>query len=502
MSEGASPSVGVGLRYGDPAGRWVLAATVLASAMAFLDATVVNIALPAIGRDLDAGVSGLTWTVNAYTLALAALVLVGGSLGDRFGRRGVFMVGVGWFGLASLACAVAPSIEVLVIVRALQGVGAALLTPGALAILQSTFREEDRSRAIGAWSGLAGLAGALGPFLGGWLVGLGSWRWVFVINVPLVVAVLAIAVRHLPKDGGLPVARRLDVGGALLAALGLGALTYALTASSQGGVGSLAVGTAAGVATMVLAGFALWERVVVDPMLPFDLFTIACFSVTNVVTFLVYAGLGGVFFWLVVTLQVVSGWRPLAAGLALLPVTVLMLVFSPRAGALGERLGPRIPMTVGPLVAAAGVALLAGIGPHAGFFGDVLPGTFLLGAGLTVTVTPLTATVLGAVEADRAGLASGVNNAVARTGGLVLVAVLPGLTRLGGGGFGDPVALAPAFRTAMLICAGLMAVGGLVAALLLRPTATAGKSASCPPRHCAVDATPTGVAQRPRSSPG
>lgn len=498
MTDEASTAGEVGLRYGDPAGRWVLAATVLASAVAFLDATVVNIALPAIGRDLDAGVSGLTWTVNAYTLALAALVLVGGSLGDRFGRRRVFMAGVGWFGLASVACAAAPSIDVLVAVRALQGVGAALLTPGALAILQSTFRAEDRSRAIGAWSGLAGLAGALGPFLGGWLVGLGSWRWVFVINVPLVVAVLLISARHLPGVGASRTAPRLDVAGALLAALGLGALTYALTASSQDGVGLLVVGTAAGVAAVALAAFVGWERVAVEPMLPFGLFTVVRFSVTNVVTFLVYAGLGGVFFWLVVTLQVVSGWSPLAAGLSLLPVTVLMLLFSPQAGALGERLGPRMPMAVGPLVAAVGVALLAGVGPHAGFVGDVLPGTFLLGAGLTVTVTPLTATVLSAVDDDRAGLASGVNNAVARTGGLVLVAVLPGLTALGGGGFNDPVALAPAFRVAMLICAGLMASGGIVAALLLRPTRTpvSGDRATCPPRHCAVDAPPAGLAQR------
>jgi hypothetical protein len=203
-----------------------------------------------------------------------------------------------------------------------------------------------------------------------------------------------------------------------------------------------------------------------------------------------------VFFWLVVTLQVVSGWSALAAGLSLLPITVLMLLFSPRAGALGERLGPRIPMAVGPLVAAAGVALLAGVGPQAGFLGDVLPGTLLLGAGLTATVTPLTATVLGAVEDDRAGLASGVNNAVARTGGLVLVAVLPTLTGLGGGGFNDPVELAPAFRTAMLICAALLASGGLVAALLLRPAPAPGNRATCPPRHCAVDATPTGLTQR------
>ena len=490
-----------GIAYGEPAGRWVLAATVLGSSVAFLDATVVNIALPAIGADLDADVTGLTWTVNAYTLTLAAFVLVGGSLGDRFGRRRVFMVGVAWFGAASLACAAATDIGMLVAFRALQGIGAALLTPVALAILHATFRAEDRSRAIGAWSGLAGTAGAVGPLLGGWLVDVATWRWVFLINVPVVVVVLVLAARHVPESRDLAAAGPLDLGGAVLVAVGLGAFTYGLSAWSEQGLGDPAVQATLALGALTFAGFLLREQRTDHPMLPIGIFRAPRFGATNVVTFLVYAALGGVFFWLVVTLQVVAGWTPLAAGLSLMPVTVLMLLFSPRAGALGDRLGPRLPMTAGPVVAAVGVALLARVGTDASY-ADVLVPVALLGAGLTLTVTPLTTTVLGAVGAEHAGLASGVNNAVARTGGLVLVAALPALTGLGPGGFADPDALQPAYRTAMLTCSALLAVGAGVAWLALRPQASLRppdeQVATCPPRHCSVAAPPVSVtADRP-----
>ncbi len=491
-----------GLRYGEPAGRWVLAATVLGSSVAFLDATVVNIALPAIGRDLDAGVTGLTWTVNAYTLTLAAFVLIGGSLGDRLGRRRVFMVGVAWFGVASLACALATTVGMLVAFRGLQGLGAALLTPGALAILYASFRAEDRSRAIGAWSGLAGLTGAVGPLLGGWLVDVASWRWIFFINVPVVVVVLGIAARHVPESRDSSAAGRLDLGGAALAALGLGSLTYGLSAWSEQGLGSVAVQVGLVLGLLALVGFVAWEASVAHPMLPLDVFADPRFGVTNLVTFLVYAALGGVFFWLVVALQVVAGRSALTAGLSLLPVTVLMLLFSPRAGVVGDRLGPRVPMTIGPLVGALGVALLARIGPDASYLPGVLVPVTLLGAGLTLTVTPLTATVLGAVEEARAGLASGVNNAVARAGGLLLVAALPALTGLTTGGFAEAAALEPAYRTAMLICAGLLALGGAVAALAVRPSTaepTRDEGPTCPRRHCAVDTTPVGVTDRARA---
>lgn len=498
MTADPAASRPAGLRYAEPAGRWVLAATVLGSSIAFLDATVVNIALPAIGRDLGAGVTGLTWTVNAYTLTLAAFVLVGGSLGDRLGRRRVFMVGVAWFGLASLACALAVDIAMLIGFRALQGVGAALLTPGALAILQSSFRAEDRSRAIGAWSGLAGITGAVGPLLGGWLVDVASWRWIFFINVPVVVAVLVIAARHVPESRDDAAVGRLDLVGSLLVAVGLGALTYGLAAWSEQGIGSFAVPVGIVVGVVAIAGFIAWEAVTAHPMLPLNIFSAPRFAVTNLVTFVVYAALGGVFFWLVVTLQVVAGWSALTAGFALLPVTVLMLLFSPLAGVIGDRLGPRIPMTAGPLVAALGVALMARIGPDASFTSDVLIPATLLGIGLTLTVTPLTATVLGAVDESRAGLASGVNNAVARTGGLLLVAALPALTGLSSG-FDDPAALEPAFRTVMLICATLLALGGATAALALRPVTAVDAQVGgpgCPRRHCAVDTTPAGVIDR------
>lgn len=496
MADGA-PSRDAGLSYGEPAGRWVLAATVLGSSIAFLDATVVNIALPAIGRDLGAGTAGLTWTVNAYTLTLAAFVLVGGSLGDRLGRRRVFMVGVAWFGVASLACALAMDIGMLVAFRALQGVGAALLTPGALAILQASFRAEDRSRAIGAWSGLAGITGAVGPLLGGWLVDAASWRWIFFINVPVVVVVLAIAARHVPESRDTSVTGRLDVTGAVLAALGLGSLTYGLSAWSEQGPGSIVVVGALAGGALALVAFVAWEASIVHPMLPLAVFAAPRFGATNVVTFIVYAALGGVFFWLVVTLQVVAGWSALSAGLSLLPVTVLMLLFSPRAGAIGDRLGPRIPMTVGPLLGALGVALLTRVGPEASYLEVLIP-VSLLGAGLTLTVTPLTATVMGAVDEAQAGLASGVNNAVARTGGLLLVAALPALTGLTGG-FADPSALEPAYRTAMVICAVLLALGGVISALALRPVdkgLIGPPGPTCPPRHCAVDTTPVGVTDR------
>jgi EmrB/QacA subfamily drug resistance transporter len=504
VSDQAAPGPAAGIRYGEPAGRWVLAATVLGSSVAFLDATVVNIALPAIARDLSAGTTGLTWTVNAYTLTLAAFVLVAGSAGDRFGRRRVFMVGLVWFGVASLVCALATGVGLLVAFRALQGFGAALMTPGALAILQATFRARDRARAIGAWSGLAGIAGAIGPFLGGWLVEVASWRWIFLINVPVVLATLAITARHVPESRDLSAAGRLDLTGAGLAAIGLGALTFGLSAWAEQGVGSLAVRVGLAVGLLGLAGFLVWERRSAEPMLPLGVFAAPRFGATNLVTFLVYAALGGVFFWLVITLQVVSGWSPLVAGLSLLPVTVLMLLFSPRAGLLGDRLGPRIPMTVGPLVAALGVALLARIGPDSSYLADVLVPVTLLGVGLTITVAPLTATVLGAVRQQHAGLASGVNNAVARTGGLVLVAVLPALTGLGSGGFSEPADLEPAFRTAILTCAGLLAVGGVVAALGIRPLPEPSppeEGVAGPSRHCGVDAPPLGMTGRAEPMP-
>jgi EmrB/QacA subfamily drug resistance transporter len=501
VSVPAHPPAGAGLRYGEPAARWVLLATVLGSGMAFLDGTVVTIALPRIGAQLGDSPAGLQWVVNGYTLPLAALILLGGSLGDRFGRRRIFVVGVVWFALASLLCGLAPDIGMLVAARALQGVGGALLTPGSLAILQSSFAPPDRPRAIGAWSGLAGIAGAAGPFLGGWLVEAASWRWVFLINVPVAVVVVLVALRHVPESVDPAAPRRVDVPGALLCALGLGGLTYGLTAwSGRGGGDPLVLATLAG-GVLALSAFILVEARSVHPALPPSLFAVPAFRAVNAVTFAVYAALGGVFFLLVVDLQVVAGFSPLASGTALLPVTGLMLLLSARAGALAGRIGPRLPMTVGPLVGVAGLLLLTRIGPGAGYLTDVLPAVVVLGLGLSLTVAPLTATALSSVDDAHAGVASGVNNAVARTAGLLVVAVLPLVAGVGAS-LTDPATLAPAFRTAMLVCAGLMAAGAVVAAVAIPGRARAGAATApveAPRRHCAVDAPPLAV---PRSEVG
>jgi EmrB/QacA subfamily drug resistance transporter len=441
----------------------VLLATVCGSALAFIDATVVNIALPRIGAELGADAAGLQWTINGYTLSLASLILLGGSLSDRFGRRRIFVVGVSWFAGASLLCGLAFSIETLIAARVTQGVGGALLTPGALAILETSFHPRDRAKAIGAWSGLGGIAGAVGPFLGGWLVEIASWRLVFLINVPLAAVVVAVALRHVPESRNPDAARRLDVAGALAAAVGLAGLTYGFTAWPALGATSATVLAALALGVAGLLGFVLIERTSRHPMLPLEVFGSKAFTAANLVTFSVYAALGGVFFLLVLNLQVVAGFEPLAAGTALLPVTVLMLLLSARAGALAERIGPRVPMTIGPIVCAGGLLVLARIGPGASYPHTVLPGVVILGLGVALTVAPLTATALGSVDERHAGIASGVNNAVARAAGLLAVAVLPLAAGLGTGALTDPATLAPTYRTAMLLCAGLLVAGAATA---------------------------------------
>lgn len=477
-------------------GRWVLGATVLGSALAGIDATVVNVALPHIGRDLDAGFAGLQWTINGYTLTLASLILLAGSLGDRFGRRRVFLVGVVWFAVASAACAVAPSIEVLVTMRALQGVGGALLTPGSLALISASFVADDRAKAIGVWSGFSGVAAALAPFIGGYLVAGPGWRWIFLINLPLAAVVALLAVRHVPESRDPDAARHLDLRGAALVTVGLAALTYALTDPTGGW--SSGVPALFGAALAAFASFVAAERRSPHPMLPPRLFGNPQFGAANAVTFVVYAALGGVFFLLVVDLQVVSGFSPLAAGAALLPVTGLMLVLSARAGELATRIGPRLPMSLGPAIAAVGVALTLRLGEDASYLVDVLPAVVLLGLGLSLMVAPLTATVLGAAPDRDAGVASGVNNAVARTGGLLAVAVLPTLAGITGADYADPAAFHAGFRIAMAVCAGLLALGAAIALATIRnPGHGLGSPApddlpEPPDRHvhCAVDGPP------------
>lgn len=475
-----------GLRMGTPQGRWVLLATVLGSSLALLDATVVNVALERIGTELDAGFSGLQWTVNAYTLTLAALILLGGSLGDRFGRRRVFVIGTVWFAAASLLCGLAPDVNTLIAARALQGVGGALLTPGSLALISASFSGPDRAAAVGAWSGLGGVAGALGPFVGGWLVGV-DWRLVFLVNLPLAAVVVAVALRHVPESRDPEAAHHLDWPGTALVVAGLGALTYGLTAAGEPGRGpGVWAWIAAGL--VALAAFTVVQRRSPAPLVPPGLFASRQFTAANAVTLLVYAALGVVFVLLVLHLQVVAGYDPLPAGTAVLPVTALMLLFSARVGALAQRIGPRPLLTAGPLLAAAGVLLMARIGPDASYLLEVLPATALFGAGLTLLVAPLTATVLDSAPDRLAGVASGVNNAVARAAGLLAVAVVPAVAGLGGVDVTDTAAFAAGFRTAMLVCAGLLVTGAVVAALLVRRplvTAAPGPDRRLPIEECA-----------------
>lgn len=447
------------IRYGTAQGRWVLAATVLGSGVAFLDGTVVNVALPAIGRDLDASLGGLQWTVDAYLLTLSSLLLLGGSLGDRYGRRAVFVAGLGAFVAASLLCGIAPSTAFLIAARGLQGIGGALLVPGSLAIISATFDPVDRAKAVGAWSGLAGVATALGPFLGGWLIDAASWRLVFLINIPLAAAAGWIAVRHVPEtrdDDAGP----LDVPGAVLVTAGLAGLSYA--AIERAPVGLLGV--------LFLVAFVAVERTGSHPMLPLSMFRSRQFTGANLTTFAVYAGLGGAMFLVVLRLQVGLGYSALEAGASLVPFTLLMLAFSPSAGALAQRIGPRLPMTVGPIVAGAGLVVLAAIDPGDGYVTAVLPGVVVFGVGMVLTVAPLTAAVLAGVDEGHTGVASGTNNAVARLAGLLAVAVLPavaGMSSEGGLGAG----LDRGYATALLVSAALCAGGGVVAGVLVTEAA-------------------------------
>ena len=341
--------------------------------MAFLDSTVVNVALPDIGRDFDASTSALQWILNGYLLTLASLILLGGSLGDRYGRRRVFVLGIGLFTAASLLCAVAPSVEFLIGARLLQGVGGALLTPGSLALIEAGFRPGDRARAIGAWSGLGGVATALGPLLGGYLIGAISWRAIFVINLPIGVFVAWAAARHVPETSDPTATGRIDLRGAALAALGLAGTTYALIEAPGKGASAAILVTGIG-GILALVAFFAGERRSPNPMLPLEIFRSRQFSAANGVTFVVYAALGGVFFLLVSFLQISMGYTPIEAGAASLPVTLLMLLFSARSGALAQRIGARLPLTVGPLVIALGLLAMARIDPGDSYVTAVLPG--------------------------------------------------------------------------------------------------------------------------------
>ena len=449
-------------------GRGVLAATILGSGMASLDGTVVNVALPRIGNDLHAGLTALQWTVNAYTLTLAGLLLLGGSLGDRLGRRRVFVLGVVWFTVASIGCTVAPTAGLLIAMRALQGVGGALLTPGSLAILEAVFRREDRGAAVGAWSGLGGVATAIGPVLGGVLVGVAPWGWrlVFLINVPIAAAVIWLSERYVPETRNEDSSGPLDVTGVVLAALGLAGLVFALTEGPRQGWGTgLVAALIVGIALLV--AFVVVEARSSHPLVPLSLFRSRNFTGANLATLVVYAALSGALFLLPVVLQRSAGFQPVAAGSSLLPITAVMLALSARMGRWASQRGPRLPMTIGPIVAAVGIAMLVRIDEHTSFAVDVLPALLIFGLGLSITVAPLTSTVLAAAPVHLIGVASAVNNDVARAAGLLAVAVLPGLAGISEHVYNHPAQLATGFHHAVLIAAGMCAFGGLVSAVLI-----------------------------------
>ncbi|WP_447931168.1 MFS transporter [Sphingopyxis fribergensis] len=435
--------------------RWTLAATILASSLAFIDGSVVNVALPAIGRSLDADAAGLQWTVNAYLLPLSALLLLGGAAGDQLGQRRLLIAGILVFLAASLACAVAPTLEVLLAARAFQGVGAAMLMPNSLGILGNSFSGEAKGRAIGTWAAVGAIASAVGPPLGGWLIEVAGWRAIFYLNLPVGAAAIAIAWRYIANDKGS--GTPLDWAGAALVTLGLGLLTWSLTRWSNNGVigGMVLFGLIAGVA--MLTGFILIERARGDAaMMPLSLFASKAFAGLTFLTFALYGALGGLLV-LLPYLLITHGYSPLEAGLALLPFPLVIGLASRWIGQIAAGAGPRWPLTLGPIVAGTGFLLLHGVDPAAGYIRGVLPGLFVIALGMAGAVAPLTTAVLSAVDARHMGTASGFNSAIARTGGLIATALVGVVLSQSGD------ALLSAFRTAAIAGGVLAAAAGLAA---------------------------------------
>ena len=458
------------IALGTSRGRWVLAATALGSGMAFLDGTVVNVALPAMGEDFNAGMAGLQWIVNGYMLMLAALILLSGSLGDRLGRRRVFVIGVIWFAVASMLCAVAPTLEVMIAGRVLQGMGGALLTP------------------VGIWSGLTSVAAAVGPFVGGSLVDSGSWRLIFVLNAPIALVTVLVTLRHVPETRDETATGKLDLNGAALVTIGLAGLTFGLIGAGDDGFGSARVLISLAIGVLALVAFVEVERRSSHPMLPPGIFANRRFTGANLVTVAVYGALGTSTFLLVVYLQTVLGYSALWAGASLLPMTLLMLGLSGYAGGLSERIGARIPMTVGPLLMSAGFLLMLRIKPGSNYFIDVLPAVVVLGLGLVSTVAPLTATVLSSVDDHHAGIASGVNNAQ-----LLVVAAIPMAAGITGDSYRDPLAFQNGFDNALWITAVLAIAGAAIAWFsLAEPTTKPSRIRGLVHHHttCALEAPP------------
>jgi EmrB/QacA subfamily drug resistance transporter len=456
--------------------RLTLVAAILGSSVVFLDGTVVNVALPAIREDLDAGLAEQQWVVEAYLLTLGSLILVGGSLGDILGRRRVFVWGLAGFGLTSALCAIAPDAVLLIVARALQGIAGALLVPSSLALITAVFDDAERGAAIGSWTAWTGVAFVVGPLGGGAMIEFMSWRWIFAINVPFVLATLWLVRAGVPESRDEEASRQIDYLGALLASLGLAGPVFALIEQPIYGWSDplVFVPLIAGIALLAL--FLVHERRSEHPMLPLSLFRSRNFAIGNLATLLIYGGLGAATFFVVIYLQQVAGWTPIAAGLSLVPITLLMWTLSRRFGALSDRIGPRLLMGLGPIVAGVGLVWMGRLGADVNYVTDLLPGVVVFGLGLAATVAPLTNTVLGAVPQHNAGVASGVNNQIARVAALLAIAAVGAVvaatfeSELGrsdvdplSGGPPDVVdASIEAYRTGLTFAGVLVVVGGVI----------------------------------------